>query len=717
MNTIRNGFFFLLLIILCLFSCNSRENGLKEFELEQGYSIETVTGESMIESPVSLVIDDKGIGWVVEMKGYMSDIDGLNENIPDGRIKKLIDLDNDGRFDKSEIFLDSLVIPRSVLPVYDGVLVALPPDLWFYDAEGNNRILVDSSYALGGNAEHQANGLLRGIDNWIYSAKSDKRYKRENGQWKWESTKFRGQWGLDQDQYGRLYYNHNSVVILSEVLPPDMINFEVKNYYPGIKKIVPELSENPRINSKIKNIGVNRAYEEGVLDSNDRLIYCTSCCGVSVNESSALGSSFNGSIFVAETAANVIKRVKLVQNNLGQQEITDPYLNSEFLRSDNELFRPVFTTIGNDGMLYIVDMRKGVVQHVTYLTNYLRRYISGKGLDTINNFGKIYRITPTKNNNLKNVNVFNKTSKELISLLEHDNRKIRIDAHWKLLNSLDKSMYTDLMELFSKTKKAYTKIHILHILKEVKGLNSSVISAGISDKNIHVKRHSVSLSTDFTDKIVFDFKKSDSLTQLIFITSMAGINDSIYLAKNQNYMDFLKSVANDSLYAAVFAAEANSRNKKLRNELLNNKELPESLLKQFLRSEPNKSKTEDMALNHLSGGQKDAYFDGKRMYEKLCSGCHHPDGEGIPTLAPPLAGSSVVNHQDISVTVKTLLYGIPPKEGTNKKYGASMTGLIDNDEVNNGNIAAIITYIRNSWGNKSRPVTLEEVSSIRKSGQ
>ena len=72
--------------------------------------------------------------------------------------------------------------------------------------------MVDSAYAEGGNVEHQPNGLLRAMDNWIYSAKSDKRYRRKEGEWLTERTHLRGQWGITQDDYGRLYYNTNSQV-------------------------------------------------------------------------------------------------------------------------------------------------------------------------------------------------------------------------------------------------------------------------------------------------------------------------------------------------------------------------------------------------------------------------------------------------------------------------------------------------------------------------
>ena len=86
-------------------------------------------------------------------------------------------------------------------------MVAEPPRLWYVERDGDRpgkKTLVDDKYAEGGNVEHQPNGLLRNIDNWIYNAKSSWRYKKKGDQWLKEKTHFRGQWGLSNDDYGRL---------------------------------------------------------------------------------------------------------------------------------------------------------------------------------------------------------------------------------------------------------------------------------------------------------------------------------------------------------------------------------------------------------------------------------------------------------------------------------------------------------------------------------
>src|SRR5690606_37374949 len=101
--------------------------------------------------------------------------------------------------------------------------------------------VVDESYASGGNPEHKPNGLLYGLDNWFYNAKCDLRYRKVNGAWIREKTEARGQWGIAQDNYGRLLTNTNSNLISVEEIPPGQ---KVRN---------PNYSFRSTVNSTIKN--------------------------------------------------------------------------------------------------------------------------------------------------------------------------------------------------------------------------------------------------------------------------------------------------------------------------------------------------------------------------------------------------------------------------------------------------------------------------------
>ena len=194
---------------------------LGSYHLEAGFELSVVASEPFLEAPVTLDFDNEGRIWVAEMRGYMTNIDGDGENLPSGTISIMEDLDGDGVTDHSKIFLDELVLPRALAHVYGGLLYAEPPMLWFVevnDDKPGKKTLVDSLYADEGNVEHQPNGLMMNIDNWIYNSKSHFRYQRKNGKWLKEPTSYRGQWGISKDNFGRLYYNNNSTLLQEEII-------------------------------------------------------------------------------------------------------------------------------------------------------------------------------------------------------------------------------------------------------------------------------------------------------------------------------------------------------------------------------------------------------------------------------------------------------------------------------------------------------------------
>ena len=189
----------------------SPERSLAAMEVEEGFEVKLVAAEPLVSAPIALTFDDKGRIWVLEMEGYMPDTAGTGENKPNGKIIILEDENGDGIADNRKVFMDSLVLPRALCLIEDGILVASPPNLWYVEIKNDQpgkKVLVDGAYTIGDNVEHDANGLMRAMDNWVYNANSEKRYRKKGDHWITEWTRFRGQWGITQDNYGRLFYNN-----------------------------------------------------------------------------------------------------------------------------------------------------------------------------------------------------------------------------------------------------------------------------------------------------------------------------------------------------------------------------------------------------------------------------------------------------------------------------------------------------------------------------
>jgi mono/diheme cytochrome c family protein len=102
---------------------------------------------------------------------------------------------------------------------------------------------------------------------------------------------------------------------------------------------------------------------------------------------------------------------------------------------------------------------------------------------------------------------------------------------------------------------------------------------------------------------------------------------------------------------------------------------------------------------------------GKAIYEKRCSECHQSGGDGGLFAGPPLIGSAIVQTTDPASLINVILYG--PQTPKSVDYGAWETMKFYGDVLNDADVAAVATYVRNSWGNTAPPVTAAEVAAQR----
>ena len=178
------------------------EQSAAAFKLPPGFRMEVVASEPLIASPSGICWDERGRMFVSELHGYnlagQLDIEELNktgkldtqvrrvqadakhkhaaERGTFGVIKLLADTNGDGRMDKATAFLDNVVMPRAVMAVNGGALIAVPPQLLFCkDTDGDGvadvkDIVATDFGTLGGQPEHMANSPVWAMDNSIWSA-------------------------------------------------------------------------------------------------------------------------------------------------------------------------------------------------------------------------------------------------------------------------------------------------------------------------------------------------------------------------------------------------------------------------------------------------------------------------------------------------------------------------------------------------------------------
>jgi hypothetical protein len=360
----------------------SPEESIRKIQLPPGYRVELVASEPMVQEPVGLAWDANGRMFVAEMNTYMKDATATGQFERTSRIKLLEDTDWDGKMDKATIFIDSLLLPRVVLPVGDQLLVQETnlQHIWSYrDTNGDGsadekKIAFRNEVLDVRNLEHQNGGLLWNLDNWIYPTRDNLRYKYKDGALIADTLvdNMIGQWGLTTDNYGRLFYSEAGpglpAVQIQQLPAYGALNF--KDQY------TPEFAVPWPIIGTLDAQG-----GKGALRPEDNTLnHFTSGGGQVIFRGDRLPTDMQGDYFIPEPVGRLIKRGK-VTNKTGKIYIRDAYHQKDWLASADMNFRPINTYTGPDGCLYIVDMYHGIIQESEWSGpgTYLGEIIAQKG--------------------------------------------------------------------------------------------------------------------------------------------------------------------------------------------------------------------------------------------------------------------------------------------------------------------------------------------------
>jgi mono/diheme cytochrome c family protein len=127
---------------------------------------------------------------------------------------------------------------------------------------------------------------------------------------------------------------------------------------------------------------------------------------------------------------------------------------------------------------------------------------------------------------------------------------------------------------------------------------------------------------------------------------------------------------------------------------------------------------EEITQGDLKGADLELYQKGKEVYERdgSCATCHQADGKGLDASGfPPLAGTRWVlgNEERLIKIAMNGIYG--PIEVLGKEYPGVVPMTPNRDLLNDQELAAVLTYVRNSFGNKASVISLEKVQEVRES--
>jgi len=379
------------------------------FRLAPGYRVELVAAEPMVHDPVAAAYDLEGNLWVVEFttfnSGLVKDIPDLASGItsvPTSRIVKLVSTHHDGHFDRRIDWLDGLQHPRGIAIVHDGVVIGDPPNLWFArEAHGTGRCdektLIASNFGVPGSDE-DAGSLLWGRDNLLHDISFVYDYRYRSGHAERLPVLMRGQFGISQDDWGRLFFSRNSDQLRSDLFAPaynvrnpDATVFPWANVNIAHDQVVWPSHPTPALNRAYRRAELGQS--NGGIRDDGTLQEFTAACGSMVYRGSNFPAAVYGQVFVPEPSGNLI-HLDLLQEDRARITAFDANPHGEFLTSTDTRFRPVGLVNPPDGSLLVLDFYRGLLEEYHILTSYLHEQTLARGLDKpMFGLGRIWKIT------------------------------------------------------------------------------------------------------------------------------------------------------------------------------------------------------------------------------------------------------------------------------------------------------------------------------------
>jgi mono/diheme cytochrome c family protein/glucose/arabinose dehydrogenase len=673
----------------------SPEDEMRSIYMPKGYHLQLVASEPMVSQPVAIAWDGDARMYVAELNTYMLDVNGTGEHDPTCRIKLLEDTNGDGVMDKVTIFADNLILPRTLQPLDHGrLLVNLTwtNDVFcFQDTDGDGvsdkkTVVYKSNTVNTNNLEHQKSGLIWNLDNRMYVTYDPVRFtlSGENVLAEALPEGTAPQWGLGNDDYGRLFFSSagSEDPALDFQQNPHYGRLDFRDRYDKDFVAVWPIVVTPDVQG-----GLNRLRPDSTLN------HFTASNGQSIFRGDKLPADMKGDLFICEPVGRLIRRAKVTNTN-GKLVLTNAYDKQEFLASTDLHFRPVNTVTGPDGCLYIVDMYHGIIQESewTKADSYLRPKIKQKGLDKNIGRGRIFRLVhddfkPTK----ERPRMLEETSAQLVAHLTNPNGWWRDNAQKLLVIRNDKSVVPALKSMALTSTNHLARIHALWTLNGMGSLDNETFAAGLKDADARVRKTVAWIGEDMmkVDTKAFDQlaalkndPDADVRYQLLLTMRFVNTDKSKALIA-----DLIKSYPSDPVLAY---SQTTYENKVIARA--------EQAARQKLLNEASAKLVSQGAL----------------IYKQLCFTCHGSDAKGVITggtaaTAPALAGNPDVNAQNPQKLIRILLHGLQgPIRGTN--YTDVMPALGSNDDKY---IASVLSYIRSDFGNKGSVVLEEDVARVR----
>lgn len=495
----------------------AKEKALATMEVHPDLEIELVAAEPMVMDPIDIAWGPDGRMWVVEMADYPLGMDGKGKG--GGRIRYLEDTNRDGKYDESTVFLEASY-PTSVFPWKNGVLVTTAPDLIYaedtnFDGKADDVEILYTGFNLG-NQQHLVNGMQWGPDAKIYLANGDsggivrsvktgktvdidgRDLRIDPGNGSIEAINGGTQFGRNRDSWGNWFGNSNSWPGWHFALDDRYLQRNPHVAYTSARVFLPQVPTAGPVYPISKTLSRFNDYEKA-----NRF---TSACGYMIYEDSVLGPDFVGNSFIAEPVHNLVSRAIVYPEGASFRSKRAPEeMESEFLRSTDNWFRPTAIRSGPDGALYVVDMYRFAIEHPEWIPEDWQRKINlREGHDK----GRIYRIAKKGTKRLPTPDLTRLSTSELSETLHSEIRWLRDQAFQMLRLRDDAEVASTLSRAVESASQPETRVLAFWILDDMDALNQETLLRGLNDEVANVRAQAVKFAEGFLDNEVILAKVS-----------------------------------------------------------------------------------------------------------------------------------------------------------------------------------------------------------------
>jgi len=564
-------------------TAKSPEASLKCIKTAPGFRAELMAAEPLVQDPIAFAWGPDGKLWVVEMGDYPQGVplgrDRKGALKPGGRVKFLEDTDGDGKYDKATVFLDNLGYPNGVLPWRKGVLVTCAPDIFYAedtdgDGKADKREVLFTGFPER-NPQHRANGLIWGLDGWVYVADVDAkvastktkktincggrdlRIKPDTGEMEAESGQ--SQFGRTRDDWGNWFGNNNYVALWHYALSdhylkrnPHVALGDPKHIMiPGGTQVYPQSRTLPRFNDPHTANRFTSACSPMVY--RDEVMFPSKA-------TASLADAPGQTVFVSEPVHNLVHRVVLTPDGFTFRARRPPAeSSSEFVASTDNWFRPTMLQTGPDGCLWIADMYRAVIEHPQWIPpDWQKKLDLRAGAD----MGRIYRVVPVDKKPRAIPRMDKMTTAELAAALDSPSGWQRDMAQMMLVWKNDPQAWPLLNQLVVSRSPALTRLTALCTLGAMNQLAGQTAAKLFTDTEPMIRRHAARLSVGPYEpniSLVPDLTKalndSDAQVRLQAVLSLGEWKDS-----GPALGTFAATIGYDRFLLAAWASSLNQHN-------------------------------------------------------------------------------------------------------------------------------------------------------------